>query len=228
MEIRVLEGPAELAEEAAAEIAGFLAAEGHTIGLAGGSTPRLTYERLRRFPVAWAEVVAWMTDERHVPLTDPDSNTAMAQRTLFDHVPARLEVVPFRESAEEAAAEYEVSLRHLLPEGPLGPTPDLLVLGVGGDGHTASLFPGTTALEEDERDYVANWVPDKETWRLTATLSLLARARRTMFLASGAHKAAIVGEILGGASDLPAAVVTRTAPDPVWLIDRAAAEQLPG
>jgi 6-phosphogluconolactonase len=88
------------------------------------------------------------------------------------------------------------------------------------------LFPGSPALEEDERDFVANWVDDRETWRLTATLPLLARARRMLFLVSGAHKAQIVAEILEHGSDHPAAIVSRSARDAAWMLDHAAASAL--
>jgi 6-phosphogluconolactonase len=106
--------------------------------------------------------------------------------------------------------------------------PGLVVLGVGEDGHTASLFPGTAALEETRRGYVANWVPHLASWRLTATLPLLIAARRVMFLVSGAYKADIVAEALEGRSDLPAAVISRESRDAVWLLDRDAAARLGG
>lgn len=227
MRIRVFSDPATLAEAAAADIASWLTIDdARTIGLAGGSTPRRTYERLRSLTVPWDRVHAWMTDERHVPVDHPDSNAGMARRALFDHVPATLHVVPQRDDPNEAADEYEASLRRLMPGRSGRIQPGLVVLGVGEDGHTASLFPGSTALEADERDFVANWVEDTESWRLTATMSLLARARRVLFLVSGAHKADIVAEILEEGSDHPAARVSQATRDPVWLLDHAAASRL--
>jgi 6-phosphogluconolactonase len=101
----------------------------------------------------------------------------------------------------------------------------MVILGVGEDGHTASLFPGSEALGVEGRDFVATHVPGKG-WRLTATLSLLTRSRRILFLVSGEVKAPVVAEILGGDSDLPAAVVAREARDVAWLIDRDAASML--
>ncbi len=101
-----------------------------------------------------------------------------------------------------------------------------MLLGLGDDGHTASLFPGTSALGETVRDYVANWVEGKDSWRLTATPALLARADRLMFLVAGKAKAKAVKEILEEDTDLPAAIVSRAAADPVWMLDRAAATQL--
>jgi 6-phosphogluconolactonase len=101
----------------------------------------------------------------------------------------------------------------------------MVILGMGSDGHTASLFPGSDALHATDRDFVATLVPDKG-WRLTATLGLLTRSRRILFLAAGEEKASAVAEVLSGGSDLPAAKVTARARDVVWLIDRAAASQL--
>ena len=101
-----------------------------------------------------------------------------------------------------------------------------MLLGLGDDGHTASLFPGTSALEEPQRDYVANWVEDKDAWRLTATPALLARAERLMFLVAGKPKAKVVEKILQQDADLPAAIVSRAAADPVWMLDREAAALL--
>ena len=101
-----------------------------------------------------------------------------------------------------------------------------MLLGLGDDGHTASLFPEGSALAEHERDYVADWVEDKSSWRLTATPTLLARADRLMFLVAGKAKAKVVEEILEQDADLPAAIVSRAAADPVWMLDREAAARL--
>jgi len=227
MRIRVLPDAAALAEAAATDIASWLSIdESRTLGLAGGSTPRLTYELLRGMTVPWDRVHAWMTDERHVPTDHPDSNAGMARRALFDHVPATLHEVPYDEDAASSANAYEHTLAGVMGEPTGRLQPGLIILGIGDDGHTASLFPGTPALEEDERDYVANWVEAQNSWRLTATLRLLARARRTLFLVSGANKAEVVAEILEQGSDHPAAVVNRASRDSVWLLDHAAASAL--
>lgn len=227
MRIRVFPDADALAEAAAVDIARWLTIdESRTIGLAGGSTPRPAYEVLRDLTVPWDRVTAWMTDERHVPLDHPDSNAGMVRRALFDHVPATLHTVPFRENPNDAALEYEDTLRGFMGTrfGPL--EPGLVILGIGPDGHTASLFPGSPALHEESRDYVANWVQDQTAWRLTATLPLLARARRILFIVSGGSKAEIVAEILEHGSNHPAALVNRSARDSVWLLDREAAGAL--
>lgn len=227
MSVRIHGSADALADAAAAEVAGWLALSDQvrTIGLAGGSTPRAAYERLREHTIAWRDVHAWMTDERHVPPDHPDNNGRMAREALFDHVAATLHEVPWRERAADAADEYEQVLRGILPSGGHGAQPGMVVLGLGEDGHTASLFPGSPALEEIDRDIVAVEVPDRG-WRLTATLGLLARARRTIFIVSGAHKAEVVARVVPGDSDLPAAVVARMSRDPVWLLDRDAASLL--
>lgn len=224
MTVRIHASPDALADAVADEVEGWLALPDpiRTIGLAGGSTPRAAYEQLRQRSIAWREVHAWMTDERHVPVDDEESNAGMVRRALFDHVAATLHEVPWRERATDAADAYAEELAGFLPPGPGGPQPGLVLLGVGEDGHTASLFPGGTALEDAEHDYVAVEVPGRG-WRLTATLGLLARARRTIFIVSGSHKAEVVAAVIGGDTDLPAAIVARHSRDPVWLLDRDAA-----
>jgi 6-phosphogluconolactonase len=227
MTVRIFATPGALADAAAHEIASWLSVRGgdRTIGLAGGSTPRLAYEYLRDRDVPWREVHAWMTDERHVPVDDPESNAGMARAALFDHVPATLHEVPWHEDARAAAIEYEVELATLLPRRNALVEPGLVILGVGADGHTASLFPGSSAIAEDRRDFVATRV-DGVGWRLTATIPMLARARRTIFIVAGRAKASAVAEILGGDSDLPAALVADASRDPIWLLDTEAASSL--
>ena len=227
MTVRVFSTAQALADAAADEVAGWLtvAADTRTVGLAGGSTPRRAYECLRDRSVPWSEVHAWLTDERHVPVGHHDSNAGMARRALFDYVPATFHEVAWDDDPEVAAAAYQAELEALLPRGPSGLQPGLVILGIGEDGHTASLFAGSSALAEEERDFVATHVGGRG-WRLTATRGLLARARRTLFLVSGKAKAGIVAEVLGGASDVPAAIVARSSHDPMWLLDQAAASRL--
>lgn len=216
----------DLAQAAAAEIAAWLRlqAPAATVGLAGGSTPRATYELLREQSLPWNTVTGWMTDERFVPGDHPDSNAGMVRDALFDHVPARLLEVPYIESHPDASAErYAAMLEELFPEG----RPGLVLLGVGTDGHTASLFPDTPALDATGT-YVANRVDALDTWRLTATNDFLAKAARTMFIVSGDAKADVVAQILEDDADLPAARLSRRSRDVVWLLDRKAASRLSG
>lgn len=228
MRIRIFDDAARLADAAAQEIESWirLSTPDATLGLSGGSTPRTTYERLRLAKLPWEHVNGWMIDERFVSPTDPDRNSKMVGEALFDHVPAGLLTVPWIEDPIAAAEQYQRQLATVLPQAAGGLKPGLIVLGVGTDGHTASLFPGTDAVDVMDRDFVANWVPQLESWRFTATMPLLQRARRTMFLVSGAHKAQIVADVLEGDGDYPAAWISRESKDAVWLIDRAAAGRL--
>lgn len=230
MRTRVFDDADRLAEAAAAEVESWLRIQGPgvTVGLAGGTTPRAIYTRLSRVHLPWQGVRGWMTDERHVPPDHPDSNAGMVRRTLFDHVPATLHAVPWLEDPVAAARAYEDTLDGLLEHSDRGLRPGLVILGVGTDGHTASLFPGSEAMRAADRDYVADFVDTLDAWRLTATVSLLCRARRTLFLVSGAHKAEIVAEILEGDEEHPAAIVSQRSRDAVWLLDRDASSRLSG
>ncbi|GBD85466.1 6-phosphogluconolactonase [bacterium BMS3Abin02] len=226
MQLEVFGDAAMLAEHASSSIAAEIRGGMSTLGLAGGNTPRATYERLRSQDVPWDEVVAWLPDERWVPPGHPDRNATMASTTLFDHVPATLLEVPWVDGPEQAASLYEEALREVLPSTHGHPSPDLVLLGLGDDGHTASLFPGTTAVHERDRLFVANWVPAKDTWRLTATLPLLWSAKRIIFLVSGAGKARALKKILQGAVLAPAARMLDGAADVVWMVDEEAARLL--
>ncbi len=227
MGIEVYANPTELARTAAIRIGAWLRAEGHrTIGLAGGSTPRLTYQFLRSEDVPWERTHAWLTDERHVPMDHADSNGGMALESLVTHVRAQFHPVEYNDDPTVAADAYEQTLHKMWDDVGGGHGPGLMLLGIGDDGHTASLFPATAALAESNRDYVANWVDDKDTWRLTATPHLLARADPLVFLVAGETKAAVVEEILQGDANNPAAVVSRAADNPIWMLDEAAASRL--
>lgn len=226
MHFRIFNSLDSLADAAADEVEGWLnIPENRTLGLAGGTTPRRAYEMLAGRDLPWSEIHGWMTDERHVPIDHADSNAGMAQRALFDHVAATLHQVPWYEDANAAALDYERHLHRLLGREADDGRPGMVMLGVGEDGHTASLFPGSTALDETDRDYVATLVPGKG-WRLTATLGYLSRARRILFLVAGESKAPVIASIFGEESDLPAALVSARARDVVWLIDRPAAALL--
>lgn len=220
-----------LAESAARHIAEVLASPGRarvSLGVAGGSTPEETYRRLRSEPVDWERVDAWLSDERWVPHDHDDSNGRMACESLLEHVPVtfhRPRWAPWL-TASDSAAHYEAVLRSLHPEG----RSDLVLLGMGDDGHTASLFPGTGALEApDSRWFVANHVPKLDTDRLTATYSFLRSSREVMFLVSGDAKAEALRRVLEpteGERQLPAAGVMGGDAEVVWFVDGAAAAGL--
>jgi 6-phosphogluconolactonase len=128
------------------------------------------------------------------------------------------------ESPHEAADHYEETLAELFGSEQF--RADLVILGIGSDGHTASLFPGTEALDETDKLFVANWVPGKEMWRLSATFRLLHHAAEVMFLATGEAKAEVVSQILEGEAAYPARTVMEGAADVTWYLDRAAAAHL--
>ncbi len=229
MTVEIYSDPDELARAASIHIGAWLRVDGNrTLGLAGGSTPRLTYEHLQSEDVPWDRTHTWLTDERHVPLDHPDSNGAMALESLLSHVPAQFHPVQHHDDPEVSAAEYEQTLSRMWEEVGSGDRKGLMLLGLGDDGHTASLFPGTAALNETERSYVANWVEQHDTWRLTATPPLLESADRLLFLVAGDAKAGVVAEILEGDSQHPAGRVSRSASDVIWMLDRGAASRLSG
>lgn len=226
MNVEVFADPETLADAAADWIAKVLLdapGERVSLGLSGGSTPGATYQRLRGMPAAWERVDAWLADERWVPHNHADSNGLMAEELLLSHVDAtfyRPRWAPWLEP-EESAAHYEAVLRSIHPTA----GPDLVLLGIGIDGHTASLFPGTAALSIERRWYVANEVPHLDTWRLTASIPFLHRAQKVCFLVAGAEKAEALAAVAAG-EDLPATLVANGVSDTTWLIDRAAAANL--
>lgn len=201
-----------------------------TVAMAGGSTPRAMYAELRGRDVPWDRVHAWIGDERFVGPEHPDNNGAMVRRELLDHVGAAFSPVPWRDGADpaELAAEYEQTLLGILDHDEAGPRPDLVLAGIGDDGHTLSLFPGTAALQVTDRWFVENRVDQLDTWRLTATFPLAHRARLIVVLVSGEGKAAALARILepGDSERLPAARLMDGEADVWWLVDAAAASRL--
>lgn len=225
MSVHVYPSPDSLASAAADHIAKYLnsADRNVTFGLAGGGTPAATYAELADRTIDWSQVTMWLGDERWVPHGHPDSNTLMARRTLADRVVARC-VAPntaFGDPAD-AAAEYSDSLLDVFHDG----RPDLILLGIGDDGHTASLFPGTEALEATIGVYLANWVASKDVWRLTASMPLLWSARELVFLVQGEGKAGVLSQIIDDNHPYPAQRVAAGAHQVRWIVDEAAASQL--
>ena len=242
LEIRTLNTPQELFE-AAAELVASTASEAvaergrFTIALSGGSTPKNLYNLLAtnaRSSLPWDRMFFFFGDERHVPPTDPESNYRMANEAMLSKVPVAPGNV-FRVEAEKpdagaAATAYEQTLRKFfaLEAGQI-PAFDLILLGMGPDGHTASLFPGTEALQEKSKLFVANWVEKLKTHRLTLTLPVLNAARCVAFLASGTDKAPVLKSVLEGdapGEQYPAKLVRPAQGKLIWLLDRAAASGL--
>jgi 6-phosphogluconolactonase len=220
---------AEAARGAARERAVFL------LALAGGDTPRRLYRRLAADPVVdWSRAELFFGDERPVPPGHPDSNYRMARETLLDPLridPRRVHRIEAeRADLDAVAREYEAELTRVagVPPDALAPRLDLVLLGLGEDGHTASLFPRTAALSESRRWVVANDVPRLGGRRVTITFPLIERARRVLVLVCGAAKAAILAEVLEGPWDperLPAQRLAR-GPRVLWLVDAPAASRL--
>jgi 6-phosphogluconolactonase len=203
--------------------------------LSGGSTPRRLHEFLgRESPalggVRWDNIHFFWGDERHVPPEDPQSNFRMARETLFDSAPVPAPNI-HRVHAEEpdavlAAEQYERELKSFfnLKPGQL-PRLDCVLLGIGADGHTASLFPATNALKEKKRLVVANWVEKLQTHRITMTVPVLNQAAQVIFLVSGREKAEVLKEILAGdyrPDLLPAQRIRPVDGRLLWLVDAAA------
>jgi 6-phosphogluconolactonase len=204
------------------------------IALAGGSTPRPLYEHLALDPdIDWRKWHLFWGDERSVPPTGAESNYQMVRASLLDRLataPGLVVRVQAELAPAEAALRYEQSIRELVPSfvtertGFL-PRFDMVVLGMGDDGHTASLFPHTKALHETERLVVANAVPQLDTTRITFTYPLINAARRILILVSGANKAKALRQVISGPynpEQLPIQKISPVDGQIFWLVDEAA------
>jgi 6-phosphogluconolactonase len=242
LELRKLTTPQDLFQAAAEEVlraaTDAVAERGRfTIALSGGSTPRNLYTLIAANASAslpWDRMFFFWGDERHVPLDDDESNYRMAKETLLSKIPvpaANIFPVPAENPDAAAAAQaYEDTLRKVFALSP-GEFPrfDLILLGMGPDGHAASLFPETAALRETSRLVVANWVEKLKASRITFTLPVLNAARCVAFLVSGADKAAVLHEVLEGSAPgekYPSKLVRPSAGRLIWFVDRAAASDL--
>jgi 6-phosphogluconolactonase len=233
-EIKVLPDPAAVAAEGAERfvraVTKSIADHGRfSVALSGGHTPEAMFKLLASEPykgrVDWAMVEIFFGDERCVPPDSDQSNYRMANESLLKKVPIpgdniyriRGEIDP-----NEAATEYGQILQEKFGEGGL----DLVMLGMGPDGHTASLFPGTAAVRETKHRCVANYVEKMKSWRVTLTAPFINRSKDVMFLVVGADKAAKVSEILEGPPNpdlLPSQMIQPVNGSVVWLMDAAAA-----
>ncbi|HXY52336.1 MAG TPA: 6-phosphogluconolactonase [Terriglobales bacterium] len=241
-QLRLVDAPAALFQEAADEFTrrALAAVERNrrfTVALSGGSTPKGLYSLLAtsdpsRLP--WDRMFFFWGDERHVPPDDPQSNYRMAFEALLSKVPVPATNI-FRIAAENpdakrAAENYEQTLRNFFHPAPgQFPVFDLILLGMGGDGHTASLFPESMALAEKIRFVVANRVEQFKTERLTLTLPVLNHGAMVLFLVSGPDKAPALREVLEGnqpGERYPSKLIRPSQGELMWLVDQAAAADL--
>ena len=204
------------------------------VALSGGGTPKRVYPLLlepsRRDAIDWSAVEFFWGDERAVPPDHPESNFGVAYGMLISQLPGVRNDRVHRMAAESpdldaAALAYETELR--LAFGARGSEPpafDLIWLGMGPDGHTASLFPGSAALEEADRWVVANLAPERNEWRMTMTFPVLKAAAETIFVVTGEDKADALARVRSGDPDLPASRVS--GPAVQWIVDAAAAAQV--
>jgi 6-phosphogluconolactonase len=221
MKIVVHSSPEAVAEAVADRITRSLeeAGDRFTLGLAGGSTPVAAYQNLAPRPLDWQHAELWLSDERWVPHHDQRSNGRMAMETLVGGVGARFHRPRWDEMIEAAdsAAEYDEVIRSIHD----GHRPDLIHLGMGADGHTASLFPDTPALEERVHWIVANPVPSIGEHRITSTYPLLWSARALLVQAEGSAKAEAVRDSMAG--NTPAGKLVEGDAEVEWHLDEEAA-----
>jgi len=225
--IRIFENSRELARGAAEHFVTLAHKDRFTVALSGGSTPKILYQLLAdpdepfRARVPWSNTHFFWSDERHVPPDHPDSNYRMAHEAMLSCVPVPESNVHRVHSenpnAQEAADEYEQIVV---------PRLDLILLGLGTDGHTASIFPGSKVLHETKRLVAAPWVEKLNTYRITMTLPLLNNGASVLFLVSGKEKAQIVKEVIEGPKKYPAQFVQPTNGELIWMLDKDAASQI--
>ncbi|WP_207430382.1 6-phosphogluconolactonase [Sabulibacter ruber] len=236
--IRVFKDKSELSQ-AAADIFVQTAREAveqngkFTVALTGGTSPDELYKLLAQSPyreqVPWEKTFIFWGDERWVPLTDERSNARMAKQALLEQVPVPEEqVFPmfWEGTPEEFALQYEQQLLKVL-----GPTPqfDLILLGMGDDGHTASLFPGTAVLQEKNKWVAAYFLEPQDMYRITLTAPCLNQAKKIVFLTFGDKKAKALYEVLEGErnpSQYPSQLIQPQSGEPIWLVDEAAVRLL--
>ena len=203
--------------------------------LSGGSTPKPLYQRLASSKLideaAWKVVHLFWGDERHVPANHPDSNYRMVQEALLSHVPVEPEHihrVPTEMDVRLAAFAYEEHLRSFFPGE--WPRFDLVLLGMGADGHTASLFPHSAGLNETFRWFIANKIPEQKSWRLTLTRNAINAARNILVMVKGEDKAETVSKVLTGSyvpEERPIQLIMPDDGEMIFLLDQGAAHLLP-
>ncbi|HKV36666.1 MAG TPA: 6-phosphogluconolactonase [Pyrinomonadaceae bacterium] len=231
MKLKVFESPAEVAR-AAAQF--WVNLKPQSVALSGGSTPRALYQLLAdpnepfREQIAWDKTHFFFTDERHVPPDHPHSNYRMVNEAMFSRVPIpqqNIHRIPAENLvAEDTAKAYENDLRKFFGEAI--PAFDLVLLGLGEEGHTASLFPYSPALKETQHLVVAPWVEKFDSYRITMTLPVLNNGKSVVFLVTGASKAEILREVMKTDKEpdlYPVQAICPTNGAVSWLVDKAAA-----
>jgi 6-phosphogluconolactonase len=235
----LISGTADFITELAAQA---IAARGRfTLALSGGNTPRPVYTRLAtleyRERIDWSKVQIFFGDERCVPPDDPQSNYLMVKTALFDQAPlpeGNIHRIKGEDAPEQAAADYADALQRTFGGAAAagGPPPegfDLILLGMGDNGHTASLFPGLAVVTEPLRWVMAQYVEVVGMWRVTLTPVVINAARQVAFLVSGANKAEMLHRVLEGPYQpvvLPSQIIKPTRGELRWLLDAPAAAQL--
>ncbi len=224
----LLRGSAKYLENLVGEI--LFQKERCTLVLAGGSTPKGVYELLAskefNMSIDWSNVHLFWGDERCVPPDHPDSNYRMAKEALIDHIdipPENVKRIPAEKEPAEAARGYEETIKRFFSETTQPPVFDIMLLGIGEDGHTASLFPGTDVIDEKERWVKEVYVEKLDTHRITLTFPVINRAKNVIFLVAGASKAEIVKQIYNRTdTTFPAARVVPENGEIVYFLDREA------
>ena len=239
MQLIVKKNPADLAKAAADFVAKRIkdvlkTQDRFTIALSGGSTPKALHELLAKSPYAeqipWLQLHVFWGDERYVPIDDAQSNAGMAYDTLLGHVfTPEDQIHVWRTDLEPnaAAADYDRILRDYFKDSE--PTFDLVLLGMGDDGHTLSLFPGTEVVHEQSAWTRAYFLDPQNTYRLTLTAPVVNRASCILFLVAGPKKAAPLREVLKGEyhpDTYPSQVIKPTNGELVWMVDEKAAASL--
>lgn len=200
-----------------------------SIALSGGSTPKLLYDAILsnfKDSVDWSRIDFFWSDERYVPIDHSDSNIKLAVDFLLNPLHIKNENIYLIDTSlnnpEETAKLYEEKIRkYFAGEAQF----DLILLGLGDDGHTASLFPGTIALQEKDKLVAANWVKKFQSWRITFTFPLINKTKNVMFISSGINKADVLQKILEN-KKYPAAKVSPADGDLYWFLDQDAASQM--
>ena len=213
-----------------------VARQGHfAVAISGGSTPRAMHRLLAQEPylvdIPWQKTHVFMVDERMVDFEHPDSNFGTAQKDFLDKIPIpkkQIHPMPAMARPEEGVALYQTELENFFRDSALTePVFDLIILGIGKDGHIASLFPGQPIIEDTRRWILSVKGGQPEVWRLTLNYHVLNSAKHILFLASGSGKAAIVKTLFEGSQvSLPAAKIRPLNGKVIWLLDRAAASLL--